>query len=269
MQATGDVAAALELRPSESAFRFLRLSNRTDSTWRRSVRRVVVPTDYNKSLRLGQARHPGHVAAAQRPASETARKRKNVVKEDYKTAHPWQKKRSDERKVGLVMVNTGPGKGKTTAALGLALRAIGHHHKVKIIQFMKGDPFFGELLIRERLPELDIEQYGLDRFVDPRNPEPEQVSRAQAGFEAARRAVLSGDFHVVILDEINVAASMGLVDTNAVVDLLHHKPSHVEVVLTGRDAPQAILDVADYVNLITDVKHPYQKNIPARVGIEF
>lgn len=192
-----------------------------------------------------------------------------MVKEDYKTAHPWQKKRSDERKLGLVMVNTGPGKGKTTAALGLALRAIGHQHRVKMIQFMKGDPFFGELLVRERLPELEIEQYGLDRFVDPKNPEPEQVERARAGFEAARKAVESGDYNVVILDEVNVAMAFGLVDTEAVVELLRRRPPHVEVILTGRDAPQAIVDAADYVNVVTDAKHPYQKNIPARVGIEF
>ncbi|MDQ6824166.1 MAG: cob(I)yrinic acid a,c-diamide adenosyltransferase [Candidatus Eremiobacteraeota bacterium] len=192
-----------------------------------------------------------------------------MVKEDYKTAHPWQKKRSDERPVGLVMVNTGPGKGKTTAALGLALRAIGHHHRVKIIQFMKGDPFYGEMLIRERLPELDIEQYGLDRFVDPKNPEPEHIERAQAGFEAARKAIESGDFNVVILDEINVAMSFGLVPTAAVAQILRDKPKHVEVILTGRDVPQPIYELADYVNEITDLKHPYQKNIPARVGIEF
>jgi len=192
-----------------------------------------------------------------------------VVKEDYKTSHPWQKKRSDDRAIGLIMVNTGPGKGKTTAALGLALRAIGHHHRVKIIQFMKGDPFFGEMLIRERLPELDIEQYGLDRFVDPKNPEPEQIQRAQAGLEAARTAIASGEFNVVILDEVNVAMSFGLVSTDAVVEMLRAKPKHVEVILTGRDVPQAIVDIADYVNQITDLKHPYQKNIPARVGIEF
>jgi cob(I)alamin adenosyltransferase len=192
-----------------------------------------------------------------------------VVKEDYKTPHPWQKKRSDERPLGLVMVNTGPGKGKTTAALGLALRAIGHRHRVKMIQFMKGDPFYGEILVRERLPELEIEQYGLDRFVDPKNPEPEQVARAQAGLEAARQAVLSGDYNVVILDEVNVAMNFGLVPVEAVADLLRRKPRHVEVVLTGRDAPQAIIDLADYVNVVTDLKHPYSKNVPARVGIEF
>ena len=192
-----------------------------------------------------------------------------MVKEDYKTAHPWQKKRSDERKIGLVMVNTGPGKGKTTAALGVALRAIGHHQRVKMIQFMKGDPFYGEILVRERLPELEIEQYGLDRFVDPKNPEPEQVERALAGLEAAKTAILSGDYHVVILDEANVAMAIGLIPTEAVVELLKNRPKHVEVILTGRDAPEAIVEAADYVNQITDVKHPYQKNIPARVGIEF
>ena len=85
----------------------------------------------------------------------------------------------------------------------------------------------------------------------------------------ASEAVMSGEYHVVILDEVNVAMSFGLVDTSAVVDLLRHKPAHVEVILTGRDAPQAIVDAADYVNVVTDVKHPYQKNIPARVGIEF
>lgn len=192
-----------------------------------------------------------------------------MVKEDYKTAHPWQKKRSDERKIGLIMVNTGPGKGKTTAALGLALRAIGHRHRVKMIQFMKGDPFFGEILIHERLPELEIEQYGLDRFVDPKNPEPEHVQRANEGLQAAAAAVMSGKYEVVILDEVNVAMAFGMISTDAVVELLHNKPEQVEVILTGRDAPQAIVDAADYVNVINDLKHPYQKNIPARVGIEF
>lgn len=192
-----------------------------------------------------------------------------VVKEDYKTAHPWQKKPSHERKLGLVMVNTGPGKGKTTSALGLALRAIGHGHRVKVIQFMKGDPNFGELLMRDRLPELEIEQYGLDRFVDPKNPEPEQVARALSGYEAARKAVLSGAYNVVILDEANVAMAFGLIPTDGVVELLRGRPEHVEVILTGRDAPQAIVDAADYVNVVTDVKHPYKKNVPARVGIEF
>jgi len=192
-----------------------------------------------------------------------------VVKEDYQTPHPWQKKPSNARALGLVMVNTGPGKGKTTSALGLALRAIGHGHRVKIIQFMKGDPNFGEVLIRERLPELEIDQYGLDRFVDPKNPDPEQVARALAGYEAARQAVGSGAYNVVILDEANVAMSFGLIPTDGVVDMLHARPKHVEVILTGRDAPQAILDIADYVNVVTDVKHPYAKNVPARVGIEF
>jgi len=192
-----------------------------------------------------------------------------VVKEDYKTPHPWQKKPSNDRALGLVMVNTGPGKGKTTSALGLALRSIGHGHRVKVIQFMKGDPNFGEILIRERLPELEIHQYGLDRFVDPKDPDPEQVARAREGFEAAREAVLSGTYNVVILDEANVAMSFGLIPTDGVVEMLRNKPKHVEVILTGRDAPQAILDAADYVNLVTDVKHPYAKNVPARVGIEF
>ena len=210
----------------------------------------------------------GPLAAAK---GRNRRRRENpaVVKEDYKTAHPWQKRRSDERPIGLVMVNTGPGKGKTTAALGLALRAIGHGHRVKMIQFMKGDPFYGEILVQQRLPELEIEQYGLDRFVDPRNPEPEQIERAHAGFNAARTAVMSGDYHVVILDEVNVAMAIGLISTDGVVELLAARPKHVEVVLTGRDAPQAIVDAADYVNQITDLKHPYTKNIPARVGIEF
>ena len=119
------------------------------------------------------------------------------------------------------------------------------------------------------MPELDIEQYGLDRFVDPKNPEPEQVERAQAGLAAARTAIASGEFHVVILDEANVAMSFGLISTDAVVQMLRDKPAHVEVILTGRDVPQPIVELADYVNEITDVKHPYQKNIPARVGIEF
>jgi cob(I)alamin adenosyltransferase len=219
----------------------------------------VLPDDYSKPLEQRSS------AGRQRRLSE----KWDVVKEDYKTPHPWQKKRSDERKLGLIMVNTGPGKGKTTAALGLALRALGHNHKVKIVQFMKGDPFFGELLLRERLPELDIAQYGLDRFVDPRNPQPGDISKALEGFAAAKQAIRGGAYNVVILDEVNVAMSFGLVPIAEMVEVLRQKPKHVEVILTGRDAPPAILEIADYVNEVIDVKHPYKNKIPARVGIEF
>jgi cob(I)alamin adenosyltransferase len=231
-----------------------------------TVRRVVI-----NASRLYQRRTRAVKAACDFIAGRACgrREKQEVVKEDYKTAHPWQKRPTHDRTIGLVMVNTGPGKGKTTSALGLALRAIGHGHRVKMIQFMKGDPNFGELLVRERLPELEIEQYGLDRFVDPKDPEPEQVARAHAGYEAARGAVMSGDYNVVILDEANVAMAFGLIPTAGIVELLRDKPAHVEVILTGRDAPQAIIEAADYVNLITDVKHPYAKNVPARVGIEF
>lgn len=171
---------------------------------------------------------------------------------------------------GYVQVYTGDGKGKTTASLGLVLRAAGYGHRSCIVSFMKGDPNFGELrFIRERMPMVEHHLAGRMNFVDPADPDPEDIRVAREGIATAAAAIASGDFHVVVLDEVNVAAGLGLVDEREVLGLLRDRPEHVEVVLTGRDAPAAFCDAADLVTEMRSHKHFYDSGIPARRGIEF
>ncbi len=171
---------------------------------------------------------------------------------------------------GYVQVYTGDGKGKTTASLGLVCRAAGYGHRACIVSFLKGDPNYGELrFIREHMPMVDYHLAGRMNFVDPNDPDPADVEIAQQGMTTAREAIASGDYHVVVLDEVNVAANLGLVDEADVLALLDERPEHVEVVLTGRDAPQAFVDRADLVTEMRMVKHFYEAGIPARRGIEF
>jgi cob(I)alamin adenosyltransferase len=171
---------------------------------------------------------------------------------------------------GYVQVYTGDGKGKTTASLGLVCRAAGYGHRACIVSFLKGDPNYGELrFIREHMPMVDYHLAGRMSFVDPANPDPEDVAIAAEGMERAREAIASGEYHLVVLDEINVAAALGLVTEDDVLALLEDRPEHVEVVLTGRDAPQRFIDRADLVTEMRMVKHFYEAGIPARRGIEF
>ena len=140
---------------------------------------------------------------------------------------------------GLIQVYTGDGKGKTTAALGLALRAAGHNMRTYIGQFLKGRDY-GELESVKRLaPYVTLEQYGLDAWVHVGNVTPEQRQAALAGLEKARLALLSGEHDIVILDEVNVALHFDVLDEAEVLDLIESKPAHVELILTGRRAPQA------------------------------
>jgi cob(I)alamin adenosyltransferase len=171
---------------------------------------------------------------------------------------------------GYVQVYTGDGKGKTTASLGLVCRAAGYGHRACIVSFLKGDPNYGELrFIREHMPMVDYHLAGRMNFVDPSDPAPEDVAIADEGMKRAAEAIVSGDYQVVVLDEINVAAGMGLVDELDVLALLDKKPEHVEIVLTGRDAPASFLERADLVTEMRMVKHFYEAGIPARRGIEF
>ena len=170
---------------------------------------------------------------------------------------------------GLIMVITGDGKGKTTAALGQALRALGHGKKVLVIQFMKGRKY-GEVLCAEQcLPNLTVRLCGLDSFVMRGNPAPVDVELAKQGLDLARNAILSEEYNMVILDEINVAMDFGLVPVDAVVSMLKHKPASVDVILTGRYAPKAIVDLADTVSEVKEIKHHYSQGIKERAGIEF
>lgn len=171
---------------------------------------------------------------------------------------------------GYVQVYTGDGKGKTTASLGLVCRAAGYGHRSCIVSFLKGDPNYGELrFIREHMPMVDYHLAGRMSFVDPSDPDPEDVAIADEGMKRAAAAIASGDYQLVVLDEINVAAGMGLIDELDVLALLDERPEHVEVVLTGRDAPDSFLERADLVTEMRMVKHFYEAGIPARRGIEF
>ena len=170
---------------------------------------------------------------------------------------------------GLIQVYTGNGKGKTTAALGLALRAVGHGLKVLIIQFMKGNINYGELESAKKLsPYLTIKQMGRETFVSKTDPDPIDIKLAQEGFSLAKKAIENGEYDIVILDEINVAIDYGLIPLSDLLDVLDTKPLGVELLLTGRNAKPEILERADLVTEMVDRKHYYKKGIPARHGIE-
>lgn len=172
-------------------------------------------------------------------------------------------------KRGLVMVITGNGKGKTTSAFGQALRAIGQGYKVCIVQFMKGKKY-GEILAAEKyLPNLKIIQSGLDSFVMRGNPAPVDVELAGRGLEEAKKVIHSGEYNMVILDEINVATDFNLIPEEEILNLIQGKPSDLDLVLTGRYASEKIKEMADMVSEVTEVKHHYNAGIKGRAGIEY
>lgn len=172
-------------------------------------------------------------------------------------------------KRGLVQVYTGDGKGKTTAALGLAMRAAGHGLRVYIIQFMKGWPNYGELKTVGGHPQITLRQFGRSEFVDPKKPEPADVEMAQEALREARQVLTSGSYDLVILDEVNVALKYGLIELKEVLALIEEKPQDIELILTGRYAPPEVIERADLVTEMREVKHPYRIGIKGREGIEW
>ena len=168
-----------------------------------------------------------------------------------------------------VQVYTGNGKGKTTAALGLAVRASGHGWRVKILQFLKGWDFYGEIRGLESLPGVELARTGTPDYVPKGGAREVDLQEARRGMNLAREALTSGDYDLVILDEINVAADYGLVDPQEVLALLDLRSPRTEVVLTGRYAPEVFLERADLVTEMREVRHPYRKGVKAREGIEF
>jgi cob(I)alamin adenosyltransferase len=182
---------------------------------------------------------------------------------------------------GLVQVYTGDGKGKTTAALGLAIRAIGHHLRVCFIQFAKSNRDKGEgRSVGRFAPDLETQSFAAAHWGDPGKappgtpwwllpPSDEDRSKAQEGLVFALRSLTGGDYDVVILDEILAALAHGLVSLEQVMELIAAKPPTVELVLTGRNAPAEIIDAADLVTEMRAVKHPFERGIPARRGIEY
>ena len=170
---------------------------------------------------------------------------------------------------GLIQVYTGDGKGKTTAALGLALRAAGQGLRVYIAQFMKGWPDYGELRALQSIHDITVEQFGRVAFVSRQNPDPEDGRLAQEGWRRSLDALQGGKYDVVILDEVNVALDYGLLALPQVLQVLDAKPAHVELVLTGRGAHPEVVQRADLVTEMLAIKHPYDSGVDGRKGIEY
>ncbi len=185
---------------------------------------------------------------------------------------------------GLVQVYTGEGKGKTTTALGLGFRAAGHGMKVCMIQFLKGAHYLGELESARKVKNFKIFQFGAPcpwskdmekgimhcgscRYCFTIHKE--DVEKARIGMDFARDATTSGDYNVVILDEANVAMSLKVISIKDILDLIKNKRKDVELVLTGRGAPKEIIEAADLVTEMKEIKHPFKKGVEARVGIDF
>jgi cob(I)alamin adenosyltransferase len=172
-------------------------------------------------------------------------------------------------KEGLVQVYTGDGKGKTTAAFGLALRAAGKGFSVFIVQFLKGR-HYGELESVKRLSDrIKVVQSGLDTFVKKGEPSEEDLRLARRGLELARDALASGEYDIVILDEVNVAIELGVLAVGDVIPLIDGRPPGVELVLTGRYAPQEFCERADIITEMKNVRHCFDRGVPMREGIEY
>jgi len=176
---------------------------------------------------------------------------------------------SESLRRGLVQVFTGDGKGKTTAALGTVIRALGHGLRVYIVFFMKGDYPYGERSILSKLPNVSIASFGFRAFTDPANVKPEEKEQAKQALAAAREAMLSGSYDLVVLDEVNIAVAWKLVELDEVIKLISDKPQHMELILTGRYADKELVKMADLVTEMLKIKHPYNEGIKARAGIEY
>ena len=169
---------------------------------------------------------------------------------------------------GLIHVYTGDGKGKTTAAIGLGIRAVGAGLRVHMIQFMKGRRY-SELDALEKIPGFTVRQFGRDEFVSKKKPEQIDIDLAQQGLAYARDILRKNEYDVVILDEINVAVDYHLLSVADVLDLIAMKPDTMELILTGRYAPPEVAQRADLVSEVLEIKHPYHKGVPCRKGIDW
>jgi cob(I)alamin adenosyltransferase len=183
-----------------------------------------------------------------------------------------QKKHTEDKKIkfkGYIQVYTGNGKGKTTAALGVALRAAGHGLKTYIGQFLKGQDY-GELVAIGKLtPWIEIEQFGRKGFIHvTKDPDEVDFKKARSGLKKCLAAMVSGKYSIIILDEVNVALYFKLITEKDLHDFLDKRPENVEVILTGRYAPASVVKRADLVTEMKEIKHYYQKGIQSRKGIE-
>ena len=175
-------------------------------------------------------------------------------------------------KDGLVIVYTGKGKGKTTAALGMALRATGYNHKICMIQFIKGSWHYGEMDSVEKLGsnfELIAVGKGFVGIIDDKSPKEEHKKIAQEAVKISKERITSKKYDLIILDEINYAVNLDLIKTEDVIELINSKPENLNLVLTGNYAKPEIIEVADLVTEMKEVKHPFQLGIKAKKGIDF
>ncbi len=174
-------------------------------------------------------------------------------------------------KRGLIIVNTGPGKGKTTAAMGTALRAVGNGMKVLMLQFLKGSWHYGELdAVKAFGDNFVMKQLGRGFVkVGGAETDPEDIRMVEEAWNEARNAILSGAWDLVVLDEINYAIGYKMLDPAKVVETLKEKPENVHVILTGRNAHPSIVEIADTVTEMKQVKHAYEKGVMAQRGIEY
>ncbi len=176
---------------------------------------------------------------------------------------------ADDPPLGRVHVITGPGKGKTTAAFGLAMRAAGHGLRVCIVQFMKTGGSTGEVIAAEQLKKIRVAQFGSGTFLGANKVSEEDRRSAKKALKHALGQATKGRCDLLILDEVNVAVFFGLITAKEVIDLLEARSDGIEVVLTGRNAPDEFVQYADYVSFIDTVKHPFEKGIVGRKGIEW
>jgi cob(I)alamin adenosyltransferase len=169
---------------------------------------------------------------------------------------------------GYIQLYTGNGKGKTTAALGLALRAAGNNMKIFVAQFVKGMHYSELDAIKNNLPQIEIKQYGLDCFIF-NAPTEKDINAARNGFNEVKKAVLSGGYDLIILDEACIAIFYKLFTVEELIDLIKLKKEETEIVITGRYAPPELVEIADLVTEMKEIKHYYTKGVEARKGIEF
>jgi cob(I)alamin adenosyltransferase len=173
-----------------------------------------------------------------------------------------------KKELGLVQVYTGPGKGKTTACLGLAFRASGRGLEVLMIQFLKPSESCGEHIAAEMIPNFTILPLGLDHMVS-KVPKDIDIKNAKDALQRAKEEIYSGKYDLVILDEINNAMDWKLLDPKEVIEMLKGRPKNIEIVLGGRGAPPEIIEYADLVTEMRLIKHPFDKGVRARKGIEY
>lgn len=168
----------------------------------------------------------------------------------------------------MIQIYTGTGKGKTTAALGAAVRAAGYGYKTIMFSFLKDDPNYGEVRAAKDLPFLTIRQVGRDAFVDFRNPDPVDLAMVRQGWEQAKTAIANHEADVIILDELNIVLATKMLPVQEVVEFLPQYRDKLEIISTGRGAPQELLDIADLVTDMQEVKHYLAKGITSRNGFD-